>query len=49
MPGLKSGVSVSEALHRVAQSFRAGGIEEAEADAPQDLGPREREGLAAEA
>ena len=33
MPGLKSGVSVSEALHRVAQSFRAGGIEEAEADA----------------
>ena len=33
MPGLKSGVSVSEALHHVAQSFRAGGIEEAEADA----------------
>jgi len=33
MPGLKSGVSVSEALHHVAQSFRACGIEEAEADA----------------
>ena len=33
MPGLKSGVSVSEALHHVAQSFRAGGVEEAEADA----------------
>ena len=33
MPGLKSGVSVSEALHHVAQSFRAGSIEEAEADA----------------
>lgn len=33
MPGLKSGVSVSEAIHHVAQSFRAGGVEEAEADA----------------
>jgi release factor glutamine methyltransferase len=33
MPGLKSGVSVSEALHHVAQSFRTGGVEEAEADA----------------
>ncbi|HET9415227.1 MAG TPA: peptide chain release factor N(5)-glutamine methyltransferase [Pseudolabrys sp.] len=33
MRGLKSGVSVSEALHHVAQSFRAGGIEEAEVDA----------------
>jgi release factor glutamine methyltransferase len=33
MPGLKSGVSVSEALHHVAQSFRAGGVEEADADA----------------
>ena len=33
MPGLKSGVSLSEALHHVAQSFRACGIEEAEADA----------------
>jgi release factor glutamine methyltransferase len=33
MPGLKSGVSVSEALHHVVQSFRTGGVEEAEADA----------------
>jgi release factor glutamine methyltransferase len=33
MPGLKSGASVSEALQHVAQSFRASGIEEAEADA----------------
>lgn len=33
MPGLKSGVSVSEALHHLAQSFRAVGIEEPEADA----------------
>jgi release factor glutamine methyltransferase len=33
MPGLKSGVSVSEALQHVAQSFRAGSVEEAEADA----------------
>ena len=33
MPGLKSGVSVSAALHHVAQSFRTGGVEEAEADA----------------
>jgi release factor glutamine methyltransferase len=33
MPGLKSGASVSEALHHVTQSFRTGSIEEAEADA----------------
>jgi release factor glutamine methyltransferase len=33
MPGLKSGVSVSEALQHVAQSLRAGSVEEAEADA----------------
>ncbi len=33
MPNLKSGVSVSEALHHVTQSFRTGGVEEAEADA----------------
>jgi len=33
MRGLKSGVSVSEALHHVSQCFRTGGIEEAEADA----------------
>jgi release factor glutamine methyltransferase len=33
MPGLKSGASVSEALQHLAQSFRASGIEEAEADA----------------
>ncbi len=33
MPGLKSGVSVSEALQYVAQSFRTSGVEEAEADA----------------
>lgn len=33
MPGLKSGVSVSEALHHLVQSFRTGGVEEAEADA----------------
>jgi release factor glutamine methyltransferase len=33
MPGLKSGVLLSEALHHVAQSFRTGGVEEAEADA----------------
>lgn len=33
MPGLKSGVSVSEALQHVTQSFRTGGVEEAEADA----------------
>jgi release factor glutamine methyltransferase len=33
MPGLKSGVSVSEALHHVAQSLRTAGVEEAEADA----------------
>src|SRR5690348_14177936 len=33
MPSLKSGASVSEALQHVAQSFRASGIEEAEADA----------------
>jgi release factor glutamine methyltransferase len=33
MPGLKAGVSVSEALHHMARSFRAGGIEEADADA----------------
>jgi release factor glutamine methyltransferase len=33
MPGLKSSASVSEALRQVAQSFRASGVEEAEADA----------------
>jgi len=33
MPGLKSGASVSEALQHLAKSFRASGIEEAEADA----------------
>jgi release factor glutamine methyltransferase len=33
MPGLKSGASVSEALQQLTQSFRASGIEEAEADA----------------
>ena len=33
VPGLKSGVSVSEALHHVTQSFRASGVDEAEADA----------------
>lgn len=33
MPGLKAGVSVSEALQHVAQSFRTGGIENTEADA----------------
>ena len=33
MPGLKAGVSVSEALQHVAQSFRTGGIEDIEADA----------------
>jgi release factor glutamine methyltransferase len=33
MPGLKSSASVSEALRHVAQSFRASGVEEAEADA----------------
>ncbi|HZP70332.1 MAG TPA: peptide chain release factor N(5)-glutamine methyltransferase [Pseudolabrys sp.] len=32
-PGLKAGASVSETLHYIAQSFRAAGIEEAEADA----------------
>jgi release factor glutamine methyltransferase len=38
VPGLKSGVSVSEALHHVAQSFRTNGIEEAEADARALIG-----------
>ena len=33
MPGLKSGVSLSEALHHVARYFRTSGIEDAEADA----------------
>jgi release factor glutamine methyltransferase len=33
MPGLKSGASVSEALQHVAHSFRASGVEEADADA----------------
>lgn len=33
VPSLKSGVSVSEALHHVAHSFRTTGIQEAEADA----------------
>jgi len=33
VPGLKSGVSVSEALDYVAQSFRTSGIEEPDADA----------------
>jgi len=33
MPNLKSGVSVTEALRHVTQSFRTGGVEEAEADA----------------
>src|SRR4029079_15937155 len=33
MPGLKSGASVSEALQHLAESFRASGIEEADADA----------------
>ena len=37
-PGLKSGVSVSEALHHVAQFFRTNGIEEAEADARALIG-----------
>ncbi len=32
-PGLKAGASVSETLHHIAQSFRAVGIEETEADA----------------
>jgi release factor glutamine methyltransferase len=32
-PGLKAGVSVSEALRHVTQSFRAAGVEEAEPDA----------------
>jgi release factor glutamine methyltransferase len=38
MPGLKSGVSVSEAIHHVAQSFRIGGVEEAEVDARALIG-----------
>jgi len=38
LPGLKSGVSVSEALHHVAQFFRTNGIEEAEADARALIG-----------
>ena len=33
VPSLKSGVSVSEALHHVTHSFRTSGIQEAEADA----------------
>jgi release factor glutamine methyltransferase len=33
MPGLKAGASVSEALHHLAQSFRSGGVEDAEVDA----------------
>jgi release factor glutamine methyltransferase len=37
-PGLKSGVSVSEALHHVSQFFRTNGIEEAEADARALIG-----------
>jgi len=36
--GLKSGVSVSEALQHVTQSFRTNGIEEAEADARALIG-----------
>jgi len=38
MPGLKAGVSVSEALHHVARSFSMGGIEEADADARALIG-----------
>ena len=38
VPVLKSGVSVSEALHHVAQFFRTNGIEEAEADARALIG-----------
>jgi release factor glutamine methyltransferase len=38
VPGLKAGVSVAEAVHRMAQSFRLAGIEEAEIDARALLG-----------
>jgi release factor glutamine methyltransferase len=33
VPGLKAGISVSEALHQLTKSFRMGGIEESDADA----------------
>jgi release factor glutamine methyltransferase len=38
IPGLKAGVSVAEAVHLMAQSFRLAGIEEAEIDARALLG-----------